>query len=402
MSRAKDQIRSFGSTPPVSSLELQLEYLYLDEKKFKHEQYLYVKNLSLATHWTTANFKRSFGLRNFHSKNLQYFDEDYVPLFEAVVSKEVVEEAEGLILKKQLPFYERVVRNFFDKNKEREKEELLRPKFEETLANSLLYRLREYNNSIEFVNLLGIPPDYYIELAIYNFHVWLLKRIVSRLAEDPEHSAQFNKILKFISKKHLKEVKEIRYRFSLRYQSDKYLDVHQMCQSHDSLFDHFFESMASDPSVVFGAQRSRDIHMQGGASSEQDRVFSKIKSMVHQIIFLRKMHPKDTKLDYFSEYVWQLLGFLETVTHQEVLEGHVVFNVMRIGFDFGHWKSVDVSKVSLHEGEPEWVVDELTNKVCLSFLYLENLLIYISIVAQYEICNEQKIKKVLEFKTKSV
>lgn len=42
------------------------------------------------------------------------------------------------------------------------------------LADKIYNRINQYINSVEFTNLLKIPPDFMIEMAMYQIHVWMI------------------------------------------------------------------------------------------------------------------------------------------------------------------------------------------------------------------------------------
>jgi hypothetical protein len=233
--KANKLIRQF-SFPLISPLELCFEYQYLSDKNRKYNDFLQIKNTSFATHWTAPNSRRYLGLKNFRVKSLEYFDEDFVPLFERVVSEKEEKLSQDLIAKKQISFFKRMILNFFEKNKEPEKENVIPISFEKKLANYLLFRLHHFTKCIEFVNVLDIPPDFYVELGIYNLHVFLLERKINKFSSND----RILKIGKYLRKKHKEEIKNLRFRFGLRSESEKYLDVRKMLETHDKLFEHHF------------------------------------------------------------------------------------------------------------------------------------------------------------------
>ena len=69
----------------------------------------------------------------------------------------------------------------------------------EIMVQVLFNRVINYINCIEFLNVLGIPPDFHIEHSIINLHVWLM---CNRLEEID------TPISRFLSKEMLKHFKK--------------------------------------------------------------------------------------------------------------------------------------------------------------------------------------------------
>ena len=42
------------------------------------------------------------------------------------------------------------------------------------IVKTIFFRLEEYLKSVEFNHILNVPPDFFIEFYILNFHVWVI------------------------------------------------------------------------------------------------------------------------------------------------------------------------------------------------------------------------------------
>lgn len=47
-------------------------------------------------------------------------------------------------------------------------------KYYNLIADKIYNRINKFITSVEFTNLLKIPPDFMIEMAMYQIHVWLI------------------------------------------------------------------------------------------------------------------------------------------------------------------------------------------------------------------------------------
>jgi hypothetical protein len=47
-------------------------------------------------------------------------------------------------------------------------------KYYNLIADKIYNRINKFITSVEFTNLLKIPPDFMIEMAMYQIHVWMI------------------------------------------------------------------------------------------------------------------------------------------------------------------------------------------------------------------------------------
>jgi hypothetical protein len=47
-------------------------------------------------------------------------------------------------------------------------------KYYNLIADKIYNRINKFITSVEFTNLLKIPPDFMIEMAMYQIHVWMV------------------------------------------------------------------------------------------------------------------------------------------------------------------------------------------------------------------------------------
>ena len=69
------------------------------------------------------------------------------------------------------------MQNWFDRrqfNKEIKVYYQISEKYYSLVADKIYNRINKFITSVEFTNLLKIPPDFMIEMAMYQIHVWLV------------------------------------------------------------------------------------------------------------------------------------------------------------------------------------------------------------------------------------
>lgn len=335
-------MRDFASTPETSGLERAIEQHYLEEKLAKVREYQVRRFSALFAFWSTKNAARRLGLRNFHMKDLQLFDEEFAPLFEPLESRETREAKRGLLRKAQLSLPERVFWSVFEKNKERPPETLREESFEEALVETLYSRTQRFVKGLEFLHRLQIPPDFYVETALFGFHVWVLVRRLRVLAEEAPEQGRFAEVAAKLRALHVQILKEFRRDLSLGRNPEHYLDVLQLFEDLERLLDyHFVTAYPSDAG-------------------------EKLKPLVFQTLLLSRGSPSDAGIDALSEYVlctWRASQRLEAAC---LLAGFTHFNALNVGFDLARWEEQSLGVGAYEQGEEAWVGEALRRQVLLT------------------------------------
>jgi hypothetical protein len=264
-----------------------------------------------------------------------------VPIFEEIVSEESLNMREILFKKKQLGFANRLFLNLFEKNKEREKESVIPVSYEETLAKELISRIGQYTNSIEFVNLLQMPPDFYIETNVYKFHIWMLLNKLDSFAQDPEIGGRFAKIKKFLEKHFIKELKLVRYKFGLSKNSKTYLDVYKLWQTHQKLFEYHFQN-----------KYKHDIEY-------------KLKPFIADTILIGRIGSNLENLNRLCDYIVNIQKIFDKISPDEILKGTLPLTAMCLNNSLEKWEQQDLTKYYINE--EEWVKKILENEVVFIF-----------------------------------
>ena len=69
------------------------------------------------------------------------------------------------------------VQNWYDRrrfNKDIKAYYEISEKYYTLVADKIYNRIHKFISSVEFTNLLKIPPDFMIEMAMYQIHIWLI------------------------------------------------------------------------------------------------------------------------------------------------------------------------------------------------------------------------------------
>ena len=302
--KIKKLYRLFFWAENESELDTYIEELYLEQKinKLSASQRRHgLKNVIFSKN----NLKKINLSMNCQNRNLEYFD-DYLPIFDSSNPKRKSEILDKLSknFSKELSFKHKLQKKFFDLFYKKKKENF----FLRQNVKTHLFRLEEYIKSIEFNHVLNIPPDFFIEFACINFHLWL---ILNRLNDF----------------KHMKEAhflkKEILTNFSNFIQMKVFTtNVKNM----NSMFNNISTYLETSRKLL-------DHHFNYNESTFND-VFYKIDSLAWNSIFFKKVERYDERVFMMSSYMIENYFYIKNLEFENILNCEYSFNVFCIPVDY--------------------------------------------------------------------
>jgi len=95
--------------------------------------------------------------------------DDYRPIYEPLSLDDKLKSFEVLSQIENYSIWKRLYFKVFERARYIDSKKRLN-----LISEYLFTRTMLYTNSIEFLRILGVPPDFHIELALINIHIWLL------------------------------------------------------------------------------------------------------------------------------------------------------------------------------------------------------------------------------------
>lgn len=172
----KQLVRQFYFDSTATQLEKIIENDYLIKKEIKFIYFINLKHSQFGTQWTFVNAKRKDMQMNYKLKKLDFFDEEFLPIFDPISSKSELLEYEDLKKGKDLNYFKQIFKYFFDKDKEKLTEDSYLNKYDENLAESIFFRIEKMIDSIEYKNIFNMSTDFYFEHLFIDIHIYLISK----------------------------------------------------------------------------------------------------------------------------------------------------------------------------------------------------------------------------------
>lgn len=303
--KIKKLYRLFFWPENETELDKYIEELYLDEKINKlnnSDRKIGLKNVI----FSKKNFKRINLFSNCQNRDLEYFD-DYLPIFDSSNLKKKSEALKNLSdsFKNELNLQQKLL-NFFTsfKFQQKQKENF----FLKQNVQTHFFRLEEYIKSIEFNHTLNIPPDFFIEFACINFHIWLLLNRLNDFKNQKQANTLKTQILSdfqiYIQKKvFTTNVKNINSMFN---------NITTYLETNRKLFNHHFN---------YNETTFND-------------VYYKIDCLAWSGIFFKKIERYDERVYLMSGYMIENYFYVKNLGFEEILNCEVDFSVFSMPVDY--------------------------------------------------------------------
>jgi len=174
-------------------------------------------------------------------------------------------------------------------------------------AEQMLLRIEDYINSIEFTHLLDLPPDFHIEFAIFNFHVWL---IVRRLQREKSKKAElmWKCLLRSFERYTQREIMKIH----LRKKNDFVKDINYFAEMNRNTFEkHFYSNYKTAQNPYY-----------------------KVDALVWSTIFYEKVERYSDRVYLMAEYCVAHFRYINTLSVDEIYASQIDFDLYRNSLDF--------------------------------------------------------------------
>eukprot|EP01017_Pseudomicrothorax_dubius_P041819 TRINITY_DN6744_c0_g1_i2.p1 TRINITY_DN6744_c0_g1~~TRINITY_DN6744_c0_g1_i2.p1 ORF type:complete len:580 (-),score=146.87 TRINITY_DN6744_c0_g1_i2:150-1889(-) len=294
--------RVFFFGDEVTELERDLEYKYLYSKQEKYFQFLLKAKPTYQCIWTVTNQRRLEFMVNAQARDLNWYS-DYKPIFEPA---NLAQRYQLSLIEQELskePWYRRffstfMFKRFYLPSKTRA----------ENITQILLNRILTYTSSLEFTRVMNIPPDFHIELAVLNTHVWLL---YNRLRAFEDH------IEVKVIRKHLLTMfgrisVERGTRIHLRKKDDFIKDVnHYMLTIRNSYDRHFVKNPVTAATPLY-----------------------KLDALIWSTVFFEKVTRYAPEVYLMAQYIYQQMRYLDSLPLEAFLDADIDWDVFRIPIDY--------------------------------------------------------------------
>jgi Ubiquinol-cytochrome C chaperone len=175
-----------------------------------------------------------------------------------------------------------------------------------------------------FNSVVDLPPDFHIEFAVFNMHMWLitrrLKQFSGKQAELMEKCLTYQFDL-FVAQ----EVNDIH----IKKKGDFIQNLKYFKDMNQNLFEkHFF----SDPKT-------------------SQNPYYKIDALVWSVIYYEKVERYSDQVYLLSEYFIQHYRYLNTLTLEDFMDGQLDFDIYRNSLDYK--KKIQLFNKPLTEDELE-------------------------------------------------
>jgi len=285
----------------LTEYEKDIEFRYLISKQQKYLRWVASKRKELSCMWTVSNQKCLEQQKNWIARDLNQYD-DFRPIYEPLdLLRKVTSTNESLSLNQEgwrakllfKLFEERSYQNLNTRTSE--------------IVQTLLHRTEAYIKSIEFTRYLGVPPDFHIEHAILNMHIWLMVNRLNQINTKESKLMAKNLELEFKNLT-LDKVNKIH----LRKKNDFIKDVSHFMKNNRAAYDqHFITHPKTSTNPYY-----------------------KLDALVWSTVLFEKIERYSDLVYLISEYFIKHYDYLETVSYEKFEGANILWDIYRIPVNF--------------------------------------------------------------------
>lgn len=296
-SKSIEIYRRFFFGDDLSPLELVIEKNYLVKKQLKNAIFMRTHRPMYNCTWTRSEQKRGQSIVNYIDKDLNYYDE----------FRFYYEPANAAIYYKNQGYLIDINReNFLVKTKfkwDRYKYETKGEEMYNRIASTIVQRILEWVNSIEFNHILKLPPDFHITHAILNMHIWL---IINRLKNIGGQEIRY--LIKIISESYSQITNFKVMKIHLKKKNDFIKDLNSFMKQNRNSFERHFEI---DPKTSVNP-------------------YYKIDALIWSTVFFEKVDRYADSVYIVAEYLMQHYEYINTLSYDDIIDGRLAWDAYRV------------------------------------------------------------------------
>lgn len=289
----------FGEEP--TELEREIEAKYLTEKQQKFMRFTRHRDNGLyKCKWTDSNQRCLEQYKNWQVRPLNEYP-DFRPLFRPLDTAQKLEaqkallELDGAGALERLRFWALTQAEYAAGSKANLK----------WVLQVNLVRLVHWCNSMEFLRVMRVPPDFQIELAVFHFHAWLLR---DRLRQEDSFTSQYLvQLIDFTLRNYTMEKVGV---LSIKKKNEFLKNVSQMMKLNLNVLSYHF-----------------------GEAGPSDK-YQRIDALVWSTVFLEKVERYSDEVYMFSEYAVRMHQFVRELPLRHLMQGMVEFDAAVGDYDF--------------------------------------------------------------------
>ena len=169
-------------------------------------------------------------------------------------------------------------------------------------------QIEEYLKSIEFNQVLDIPPDFQIELMILNVHIWMIINRLNDFEQNGFIGAFKNYLTNILNK----------------YTEENIMRLH-INKKNDFILDTKF--------YLENCQKFLNYHFRGNIKTSNKPIV-KIDSLIWTLVFFEKVDRYDERVYLFSGYILEMIKEMEKMTIEDFKSFNLNLNPLIIPIDY--------------------------------------------------------------------